>query len=470
MGLSRRTVLLGGAATAIAIPAATHVHWGSKEYPREGFSPGLPKAPDGERPWTNWSEILKATPQDINFPLSTEEVVAVVKDSPAPIRPVGSGHSFTALAPTEGIMIDVSAMSGMISHDKEKQTASFGAGSRLQESAKLLSEQGLGFANLPDIDVQTLAGGFATATHGTGYDLAAIHDYVQEFEIVTPGGDILVANADNNSDLFQAGKVSLGSLGVITRFDLKVEKAFNLRRQTGLLKLENLLGQFEDRSRKYRNFEIYYFPHTGYGAYIQHDLFEDEVTGREEGEDDNILADLRELRDTLGWWPWLRRKVVQGELAEGQVEDMSDAAWKLLATTRNDKFNEVEYHMPLDKGLETLEEIIASIESRRDTYFPIEARVTAPDDAWLSPFNDGHRFSIAIHAPYDEKFSYFFSDFEPILRKNGGRPHWGKMHSLKASELREIYPKFDAFNNLRKELDPEGKFVNPYLAEIWGEA
>ncbi|MEP2989335.1 MAG: D-arabinono-1,4-lactone oxidase [Parasphingorhabdus sp.] len=470
MGLSRRTMLLGGAATAIALPAASHIYWSGKEYPRDDFSPGLPEATDGERPWTNWSEILKATPKEISFPTTTAEVAELVKTSSAPIRPVGSGHSFTALAPSEGTMIDVSAISGMIRHDTDQQTASFGAGSRLQESAKLLSEQGLGFANLPDIDVQTLAGGFATATHGTGYDLTAIHDYVQEFELVTPAGDIVTASVDNNSDLFQAGKVSLGSLGVITRFDLKVEKAFNLRRQTGLMKLENLLGQFDSLSQKYRNFEIYYFPHTGYGAYIQHDVWEGEVTGRQTGEDDNILADLKELRDTLGWWPWLRRKVVQGELEEGQVEDMSDAAWKLLATTRNDKFNEIEYHMPIDKGLETLEEIIASIETRKDTFFPIEARVTAPDDAWLSPFNDGRRFSIAIHAPYDEDFSYLFTDFEPILRKNGGRPHWGKMHSLKAKELRELYPKFDAFNNLRKELDPEGKFTNPYLAEIWGEA
>jgi FAD-linked oxidoreductase len=470
MGLSRRSVLLGGAAAVVAIPAVSHIYWGSKNYPRDDFNPGLPKAPDGERPWTNWSEILKATPQDISFPFSAEEVAELLKNSSAPVRPVGSGHSFTALAPTEGTMIDVSSISGMISHDIEQQTASFGAGSRLQESAKLLSEQGLGFANLPDIDVQTLAGGFATATHGTGYNLSAIHDYVQAFELVTPAGEIISASADSNADLFQAGKVSLGSLGVITRFDLKVEKAFNLRRQTGLMKLKNLLGQFDSQSQKYRNFEIYYFPHTGYGAYIQHDIFDGEVTGRQEGEDDNILADLKELRDTLGWWPWLRRKLVQGELEEGQVEDTSDAAWKLLATTRNDKFNEIEYHMPLDKGLATLEEIITSIESRGDTFFPIEARVTAPDNAWLSPFNDGRRFSIAIHAPYDEDFSYFFTDFEPILRRNGGRPHWGKMHSLKANELRELYPKFDAFNNLRKELDPTGKFVNPYLAEIWGEA
>ena len=160
MGISRRTLLLGGAATAVAIPVGCHLHWSGKEYPRSDFSPGFPEVSGDERPWTNWSEILKSTPKSIDFPGSVEETAELVKNSPGPVRPVGSGHSFTALAPTEGTMIDVSMLSGMISHDSDAQTASFGAGSRLQESAKALSEQDLGFANLPDIDVQTLAGGF----------------------------------------------------------------------------------------------------------------------------------------------------------------------------------------------------------------------------------------------------------------------------------------------------------------------
>ena len=111
MKISRRTMLLGGAATAIAVPAGLHFQWSGKEYARDDFNPGLPEAPDGERPWTNWSEILKSTPQSIEFPVSSDEVAELVKNSAAPIRPVGSGHSFTALAPTEGTMIDVSAMS-----------------------------------------------------------------------------------------------------------------------------------------------------------------------------------------------------------------------------------------------------------------------------------------------------------------------------------------------------------------------
>ena len=470
MKISRRTLLLGGAATAVAIPAGMHLHWGAKDYQRADFAPGLPEVTGEETPWTNWSELIKATPRQMPMPVSTEEVAALVRDAPAPIRPVGSGHSFTELVPTEGTIVSIGAMSGLIEADPGAMTASLGAGSGLREAAQLLDEQGLGFPNLPDIDVQTLAGGLATGTHGTGHDLTAMHDYVQGFELVTPTGDVINASAEENADLFQAGKVSLGALGIITRYDVKVEKAFNLRRRTGLMKIENLLGQFESLAQEHRNFEIFYFPHTGFGAYIKHDLHEGEVSGLEQNEDASLLADLKDLRDTFGWWPWLRKRLVAGELEEGEVEDMTDKAWNLLSTTRNDKFNEIEYHMPWDRGIATLEETIAALESRRQSFFPIEARVIAPDDAWLSPFGGGRRISIAVHAAFDEDFGHFFTEIEPIFRRNGGRPHWGKLHSLQAAELRELYPQFDAFNALRRKLDPEGRFVNPYLAKIWGEA
>ena len=468
MAISRRHILLGGVAIA-ALPIGRHIYWGEQDYERDGFDPAHPKSRDGEKPWMNWSGLRKATPKQLATPKSVLEVAEILKTSPTPIRPVGSGHSFTALVPSEGTIVDISAMSGLQKHDSEAQTASLGAGTRLQHGARLLSEKGLGFANLPDIDVQTLAGGYATATHGTGRDLTAIHDYVRGFELVTPAGDVIEVTADKEPELFQAGKVSLGSLGIITRYDLKVEKAFNLRRRAWLEKIDSLLGRFDELSKTHRNFELLYFPSTGYAAGFSHDLFEGEVSGREKSEDDDFMGGLRTLRDQLGWWPWLREKIAQSEIEEGPVEDMTDEAWKLLATSRPIKFNEMEYHIPLENGLDTLRTAIEMMDARKTAYFPIEARVTAPDDAWLSPFNGGRRLSIAIHSPADESFEYFFEDFEPMFRKAGGRPHWGKLHSLGAKELRELYPDFDRFNALRKSLDPDGKMLNAHLAKLFGE-
>ncbi len=470
MALSRRKLLLGGAAVAIAIPVGSQAWWSSKDFVRDGFEPGLPEAPTGERAWMNWSGIQKATPKILAAPTSAGEVVALVQNSPIPIRPAGSGHSFTALCPSEGTMVDIGAFSGIISHDPTTNIATLGAGTKLQQAARLLHEQSLAFANLPDIDVQTLAGGFSTATHGTGRNLTAIHDYARGFELVTPSGDIVQASAEQNADLFQAGKVSLGALGIITRYDLQVEPAFNLHRRVKLVKTEDILDQYMGLSEQHRNFEAVFFPNTGHGATFTHDKYEGPLSGEQPSEDDNFLQDLKQLRDTFGWSSWLRRKIFAASVDPEAGEDTTDAGWKLLATSRPSKFNEMEYHIPLENGLETLRMVIAKMESRSDAFYPIEARVTAPDDAWLSPFNDGHRLSIAIHADSSENFQYFFTEFEPIFRAAGGRPHWGKLHSLGAKELSMLYPKFAAFNQLRRELDPTGKFVNPYLSKIWGEA
>jgi FAD-linked oxidoreductase len=469
MAFSRRALLLGGVAAAAAVPVAMHLRWGTRSFTRGGFDAGPTQLPTDRNSWSNWSGLWRATPQKLVSPSSATEITAFLKTAPTPVRPVGSGHSFTALVPSGGSIIDISPIAGLIRFDRAAQTASLGAGTRLQHAARLLSAQGLAFPNLPDVDVQTLAGSFSTATHGTGRSLHALHNSVEGFELVTPGGDVLQVSATSNPDLFQAGKVSLGALGVMTRYDLKLEKAFNLRRQTGLIKIEKLLEQFDALSRKHRNFEAYYFPHTGYAAYIKHDIFDGEIVGRAPSEDDETLGALRQLRDKFGWWPWLRQKIAQSQLTEGPVEDTTDASWKLLSTNRPNKFNEMEYHLPVEKGVAILREVIERVEARKNTYYPIECRVTAADDAWLSPFNAGPRFSIAVHAAADEDYSYFFEDFEPLYLKNGGRPHWGKLNSLSGGQLREIYPKFADFNRLRKELDPQGKFVTPYMAKLWGE-
>ena len=469
MAVSRRTVLLGGAAAAAAIPVGSQLWWSSKDFAREGFDPELPKAPAGERAWMNWSGIQKATPKSLLAPADAEELATQMQNISTPIRPVGSGHSFTALCPSEGTMVDVSALSGLVSHDKVRAMATMGAGTRLQQAARLLHEQGLAFANLPDIDVQTLAGGFGTATHGTGRTLSAIHDYVRGFELVTPSGEILEVSGESQPELFQAGKVSLGALGIITRYDLAVEPAFNLHRRVALVKTEDILDQYMALSEKHRNFEALFFPGTGHGATLIHDKYDGPIGGEEPNEDEDFLADLRELRDYFGWWPWLRHKVFESSVDPDTGEDMTDAGWKLLATSRPTKFNEMEYHIPLDKGIETLRKVLEKMESRKDAFFPIEARVTAPDDAWLSPFNDGHRFSIAIHAQANENYGFFFTEFEPIFRAAGGRPHWGKLHSLTANDLSALYPQFGAFNEIRTQLDPDGKMLNPYMSNLLGD-
>ncbi|MCH2458788.1 MAG: hypothetical protein MK186_12170, partial [Henriciella sp.] len=101
--------------------------------------------------------------------------------------------------------------------------------------------------------------------------------------------------------------------------------------------------------------------------------------------------------------------------------------------------------------------------ARPDVFFPIEVRKTANDDIWLSPFNGEGRISVAVHAFAEDEYDFFFSHVEPIFRRAGGRPHWGKRHKLDDRDLRRLSPQYEHLCDVRRWRDPEGRFMTPYL-------
>ena len=175
MGLSRRRLLQAGAAAtaAAAIPVGQHIAWGMKDFERDGYSPDYPAAPPGEESWMNWAGAQRATPKQLASPQSLDELAEFVRTSADRIRPRGSGHSFSGLVPSEGVILDVSYFTGLKAYDDTSGIATFGAGTTLFQTAGALQAQGRAFPNLPDIVDQTLAGSFSTATHGTGATLKA---------------------------------------------------------------------------------------------------------------------------------------------------------------------------------------------------------------------------------------------------------------------------------------------------------
>jgi FAD-linked oxidoreductase len=471
MKITRRHMLIGAAGVGVTAGAAgaLKLHWDGKSFVRQGYVDGAPVAPPGESSWMNWAGIERATPKQIAFPDSAEVLADMIRSAPGRVRPVGSGHSFTGLATTEDTLLMLSSLAGLMAYDEATGEARFGAGTPLFQVSEELAAYGRAFDNQPDIDSQTLAGAFATATHGTGNDLPALHDNVTGFQMVTADGTIRDVTRDADPDLFEAGKVSLGALGVMTAFTIRSVPAYRLKRTVTVEDSKAFLSRLEQTAAAHRNFEFYYFPHTGLVASIVHDLTDDPPTQDEATDDDEFLQGLKALRDQLGWAPFLRRAVARSEFPRGVVEQRVNESRVLLSTVRPTRFIEMEYHLPREKGPEMVERVMRKLDQRSDAYFPMEYRHIAPDTAWLSPFNAGPRASIAIHAAADERYDYFFADFEPMYREAGGRPHWGKLHSLGRAELTELYPEFERFLELRAQLDPSGKFLNPHLAKLFGE-
>lgn len=435
-------------------------------------SPPASPASPAPRAWQNWSGIARCQPRAWLLPADEAELARALPQSPAPLRCVGAGHSFTALVPTEGSLVALDRLSGLVAVDKAKNLVRVRAGTRLGALARELDAQGLALVNQPDIDVQSLAGALATGTHGTGATLPALHAEVQALRLVTPAGEILEASAEGkNPELLAAAQVSLGALGVITEYSLRVRPRYMLRRRVWLERTEALLEQAPELARTHRHFEMYVLPFTGHSAAISHaEVAPGQAEHPPHSADEDVLADLRRLRDWLGRWPELRRWTASKLIAQAKPEAALDWSWRLLSTVRPTRFNESEYHVPRERGIACLREIVATLERRNEVFFPIEFRYIkgSEDQAWLSPFHRRDSCSIACHAAHDEAHDYLVKELGPVFRRHEGRPHWGKLHDLGAAQLQALYPRFADFQRLRRQLDPQGRMLNAHLSKLFG--
>ncbi|WP_084419806.1 D-arabinono-1,4-lactone oxidase [Henriciella litoralis] len=478
MKISRRNALIGGAGiigAPVVIGGGQHVAWSGRNFTKDSFDYPEFEAGPGQTVWKNWAANQGAVLSAIKSLQSEEELASIVANAQGGIRPLGSGHSWSGVVPTDGTdgtLIDLGRFVGVYDVDLPARTAVVGAGTRIGQAARLLAEQGLAFPNLPDINQQTLAGAFATATHGTGQELPAMHDSVIGFRMVTANGEILDVTAETNADLFEAGKVSLGALGIITQYTLKLKPRFLLHRRVWLEDIYQLLDRAPEMLEMHPFFEFFYLHNVGKALVIVHNYYDGDPSDvRETPDDDDLLEQLKHLRNELGWWPWMRRRMFNSAFpSDVEIENVKEESWKLLSTPRPTKIFETEYHIPVESGIAAYKEMLKFLDNRKSFYFPSEFRYIGPDNAWLSPFNDGVRNSISFHTPANEDYSLHAEVIEPMMLRHGGRPHWGKVHSLKYEQLKDMYPKFNSFRELRRELDPEGKFLNQHLKSLFGES
>ncbi|MCW0199744.1 D-arabinono-1,4-lactone oxidase [Sphingopyxis sp.] len=465
--VTRRALIAGGSVIGIGAIGAGGLAGRNWLRDREPAALATQDA-KGHLLWSNWSGIAHSYPEKRGAPKSEEELLSILTRAPAPVRPVGSGHSFTALVPTDGTLVTLDGMAGLVSHDAAKNQATVRGGTRLADLGPALAAVGQEMINLPDINKQSIAGAIGTATHGTGRGIQAVHGSVVAMRIATPSGEVIDCDAATRPEVFNAARVGLGAFGVVTQVTLQNQPLHRILKRTEVRPTGEVLEDWPALRRKHRNVEFYVLPFTGHSAVITNDITDRPVKPRGPDADTETLMGLKQLRDWFEFAPSLRRKLAAEELAKVPPEEMVDEGWKLLSNERPVRFNECEYHLPIEAQIPALRDVIAAIEEhRKDVFFPIEVRVIAPDDAWLSPFYQRESGSIAVHAYYREDHDFFFTIVEPIFRRHGGRPHWGKLHSLKARDLAALYPRWKDAGEVRRALDPEGRMLNDYLKGIF---
>jgi FAD/FMN-containing dehydrogenase len=152
-----------------------------------------------------------------------------------------------------------------------------------------------------------------------------------------------------------------------------------------------------------------------------------------------------------------------------QVSEAVDLSYKLLSNVRSNPFNEMEYSVPAEVGADCVREILKTIYDKAiDVAFPLEYRYVKPESPWLSmAYGDEPHATISIHRTAREDYRPYFDIIEPIFWKYGGRPHWGKIHSLGHAELSQLYPRYEDFIAIRESLDPNGRMLNEHLKKLF---
>ncbi len=420
-------------------------------------------------PWRNWSGGQTCQPAGRYDMGSEQELASLLRNTLGPIRPVGSGHSFSPLVPTDGHLVVIDRMSGVLDSDSDKMQVTLGAGSRLGDLGAQLEAIGQGMINLPDIDRQTVAGAIATGTHGTGVTLQALSASITEMRLVMANGNVMEIDS-SDPDLLHAARVNVGALGIVTQVTMQNREAYRLKKREWAAPTEDILANFDELAANSRHFEIFPLVYSDYSLVLSIDETDEAIGEVEldlEPSDDASIAESLGLSSNPS--PAERRRQSNATASRIEPSEVVDVSYKVLSNVRNSLFNEMEYSVPIEVGAECLREILKAIYDQAiDVNFVLEYRYVGADDDWLSmSYGDHPHATISIHRAASEDYRPYFNVIEPIFWKYGGRPHWGKVHSLTHRELTELYPRFEDFRELRRELDPQGRLLNPHLRALF---
>jgi L-gulono-1,4-lactone dehydrogenase len=385
------------------------------------------------------------------------------------VKVAGSGHSFSDIACTDGVMVDLSGMNRVLCVEGEKVTVE--AGITLHDLGEQLAARGLAMENQGDVDPQTLAGSISTATHGTGGRFGNLSSQVVGARLVTGAGEVLDIR---DGDELRAARVGLGALGAISAVTLRCVPAFTIHRIDEPRPLDEVLPRLDELVDAHDHWEAFALPYTRMALTLGSKRTDSEPCPRAPAR--AFLRDVLIENAALGAACRLGRRfpavipaVNRRFAALMRRAEHLDASNRVYANTRLVRFTEMEYGIPREHAAEALERVLALIERRRlRVGFPIELRVVAADDALLSTAHGRASAYIAVHQYHGMEFETYFRAVEAIMEEYGGRPHWGKRHYQSAATLAPRYPEWERFQALRRRLDPEGRFENDYTRRVLG--
>lgn len=406
---------------------------------------------------TNWARNITYTAKELHRPHSVDALRALVAGSER-VRVLGSGHSFNELAEPgpEGVLLSLTGLPPTVEVDAAARTVRVGGGVRYAELARAVHAHGLALHNMASLPHISVAGSVATGTHGSGDGNGPLAAAVREVELVTADGSTLTLG--RGDERFGGAVTSLGALGVVTALTLDLEPAFEVsQRVFGRLPLAEL--DFAAVSSSAYSVSLFTrWQHSGFDqAWVKH------RTDRPE-------------RD----FPWAEPAAeamhpVPGMPAVNCTEQFGvPGPWHERLPHFRAEFTpssgdelQSEYLLPRPFALDALH----ALDEIRHSVAPVlqvcEVRTVAADEQWLSPAHG--RDTVALHFTWIADAAPVLPvvrRVEEMLAPFEARPHWGKVFTVPAAGLRELYPRLGAFRTLTEALDPAGTFRNAFVRNV----
>lgn len=423
--------------------------------------------------WVSWNENVKHTYVDLIEVTSEKQLSNVIAKSSS-VRVFGNRYSSADISAGTDTLINIAHYNQIVNINKTTKEITVQPGITLENLVKEAQNQGWCIPCLPDIDKVTIGGALATGTHGTnGFILAK---YVSKFRMVLADGAIKeYTDSDKEMD---ALRLSLGTLGVFSEITFQCEDNYRLHLKEAPKDDEEWLANIASYLETYDFVRILWLPHTHHGYVILGNKVAEDFKF-EPKEVPGYIKHRRKMSTFLYQFTtknpkftvvankilfnlfFKAKKEHAGSLYDATVTKKRGASMELAEwTVAYSKFKDL---------FRELKEVLNSDNNNAYVHVPMDIRFIKKDNAWLSYAYDEDAVTVGCvcrNSPDADDYKAF-EKVEEVFLKYGGRPHWGKRFKAKHNELAKIYPKWNDFIALRKNMDPNGKFLNKYLSQLF---
>ncbi|GAA3630369.1 alditol oxidase [Kineosporia mesophila] len=406
---------------------------------------------------TNWAGNVVFTPERYVRADRVEQVQELVAGAPR-VRVLGSGHSFSEVAATDGLLLSLEDLPLSVDVDTATSSARVTASARFAHVMPALHAAGLALHNTGSLPHISVAGAAATGTHGSGTGNPCLAAGVIGIELIGPDGEL--RTLDTGDQDFHGSVIAMGLAGVVTALTLKAQPTFDVRQYVyDDLPLDALIADFDEIMGSAYSVSAF----THWRRPVIDMLWRKQLASAPEPPAGYFGAALADSpRHPIVGMP--TQNATQQLGVPGPWHERLPHFRFEFTPSRGDEVQS-EYLLPVEQAGAALAAVHAVSAQFADALQVAEIRTIAGDDLWLSPCYG--RTTVALHFTWVDDMSKVtpaLAALEGALSNFDARPHWGKVFGLGRDRIRALYPRLADFEELVHRTDPAGKFTNEFTA------